>query len=75
MWEVLCGRISGNPSVWRQGRRAVARTSKHIFVFVIDPLSLNYLSLLYLTLIHIAHIIYDWYCLFDILVLNQESFK
>jgi len=53
----------------------VARTSKHIFVFVIDPLSLNYLSLLYLTLIHIAHIIYDWYCLFDILVLNQESFK
>ena len=34
-----------------------ARTSKHIFVFVFDPLSLNYLSL-YLALIHIVRIIY-----------------
>ena len=32
-----------------------ARTSKHIFVFAFDPLSLNSLSLV---LIHIAHIIY-----------------
>ena len=23
MWEVLCGRVSGNPSVWRRERRAV----------------------------------------------------
>jgi len=42
--KVLCGR-SGNPSVWRWGRRAVARSSKHISVFVFDPLSLNSISL------------------------------
>ena len=47
VWKVLCGRISGNPSVWRRGRRAVARNSKHIFVFAIDPLSLT-LSLSYI---------------------------
>ena len=35
-----------------------ARTSKHIFVFAIDPLSLNSLSLLYLALHRIVHIIY-----------------
>ena len=37
-----------------------ARTSKHIFVFVFDPLSLNSLSLslLYCALHHIDHIIY-----------------
>ena len=34
-----------------------ARTSKHIFVFAFDPLSLT-LSLLYCTLHHIVHIIY-----------------
>ena len=44
VWEVLCGRYCRNPSVWRRGRRAVAQTSKHISVFVIDPLSLNSLS-------------------------------
>ena len=38
-----------------------ARTSKHISVFAFDPLSLNSLSLLYLALFHIAHIIYAWY--------------
>jgi len=73
MWEVLCGRYSENSSMCRQGRRAVARISKHIFVFAIDPLSLT-LSLLYLALIHIAHIIYVWYYLCASLVLNQESF-
>jgi len=57
VWEALCGRYSENPSVLRRGRRAVARTSKHIFVFAIDPLSLHFLYL-YLALIHIAHIIY-----------------
>jgi len=50
-----------------------ARTSKYIFMFVFDPLSLT-LSLIYLVLIHIAHIIYAWYCLCASLVLNQESF-
>jgi len=35
-----------------------ARTSKHIFVFVFNPLSLTLsLSLLYLSLFHIVHII------------------
>ena len=34
MWEILCGR-SGN----------LSRTSKHILVFVFDPLSLNSFSL------------------------------
>ena len=33
-----------------------ARILKHIFVFAIDPLSLN--SLLYLALHHIVHILY-----------------
>ena len=33
-----------------------ARTSKHVFVFVFDPLSLNSLS--YCALHHIAYIIY-----------------
>ena len=33
-----------------------ARSSKYIFVFAFDPLSLNYL--LYCALHHIAHIIY-----------------
>ena len=41
VWEVLCGRYSGNPFVCRRGRRAVARTSKHISVFAFDPLSLT----------------------------------
>ena len=39
-----------------------ARTSKHIFVFAIDPLFLN--SLLYLTLLHIVHIIHICLVLF-----------
>ena len=34
-----------------------ARTSKHIFMFAFDPLSLN-LSLLYCALHHIVHFIY-----------------
>ena len=35
-----------------------ARTLKHILVFAIDPLSLDFLSLLYCALNHIVHIIY-----------------
>jgi len=35
LWKVLCGH-SGNPSVWKRGRRVVVRTSKHIPVFVFD---------------------------------------
>ena len=40
LWKVLCG-YSENPSVWKRGRKAVARTSKHILVFMFDFLSLN----------------------------------
>ena len=28
VWEVLCGRVSGNPSVWRRGRRAMCSNLK-----------------------------------------------
>ena len=55
LWKVLCGN-SGKPSVWRRGRRAVARTSKHIFVFTFDPLSLDSISLLYLALLYFVYI-------------------
>ena len=43
-----------------------ARTSKHIRVFAIDPLSLNSISFtLCLALIHIVHtLLYAWLCLF-----------
>ena len=52
-----------------------ARTSKHIIVFVFDPLSLTLSLILYLALIRIAHsYLYAWYYLFVILVFNQESF-
>ena len=41
-----------------------ARTSKHILVFVFDPLSLT-LSLLHCALIHIViSLLYAWLCLF-----------
>ena len=45
-WQSGGIKHSGNPSsCWRWGRRAVARTSKHILVFAIVHLSLNsYLS-------------------------------
>ena len=41
-WKVLCG-YNGNSSVWRRGRRAVARTSRHITVFAFDLFSLFYI--------------------------------
>ena len=67
-----------------------ARTSKHIFVFAFDPLSLNPLSLFVLCIIHsiiyyllvlclaLIHIAYSYMlgcdCLCASLVLNHESF-
>ena len=51
-----------------------ARTSKHISLFAIDPLSLNSFSLIHCALHHIIHILYACVCLCAILVLNQESF-
>ena len=70
LWKVLGGH-SENLFVWRRGRRAVARTSKHILVFVFGSFSLNslYLALL-LLLIHI----HARYCLWLKLVFNQESY-
>ena len=55
MWEVLCGHYSGNPSVRRRGRRAVAQTSKHILLFVIDPLSIILSLSLSLSLSYTLH--------------------
>jgi len=51
----------------------VAQTSKHILVFMFDPLSLN--SILYLALIYIVHIIYmrGIICVLTVMF-NQESF-
>ena len=75
----LCGKscvdaYSGDPSVWRPGRRAVARTSKHISVIAVDPLSLTLSYTLHCFILFISYI-YAWYCLcVPILVLNQESF-
>ena len=50
-----------------------ARTSKHILVFVFDPLSLT-LSLLHCVLIHIIHIIYMLGLFVCHICVNQESF-
>ena len=42
-----------------------ARTSKHIFVFTFDSLSLTLSLILCLVLIHIIHsYLYAWYCLY-----------
>jgi len=69
VWEVLCGRYSENPSVWRRGHRAVARISKHILLFAIDPLSQLSLSFISCIVSYSYHI-YAWYCLCASLVLN-----
>ena len=50
-----------------------ARTSKHIFVFAFDPLSLT-LSLLHCASIHIVHIIYMLGLFVCHTCVNQESF-
>jgi len=52
-----------------------ARTSKHILVFAIDPLSVTFSLTLCLALIHICHIIYMlvlFVCAHT--CVNQESF-
>ena len=51
-----------------------ARTSKHIFVFAFDPLSLNSLSFISCIDSYCSYHIYAWYCLYASLMLNQESF-
>ena len=45
VWEVLCGRYSGNPSVWRRGRRAgCLNLETYLYVCVWSTIS-NSLSL------------------------------
>ena len=39
------------------------RTSKHILVFAIDPLSLNSISLISCIDLYCSYLIYVWYCL------------
>ena len=58
LWKVLCGH-SENSSVGRRGRKAVARTSKHILMFAFDPLPLNFLFISYIAL----HCSYSYTCL------------
>ena len=74
VWEVLCVRVSENPSVWRRGRRAVC-SNLETYLGVCDwstfSNSLSYIC----ALIHIA-ISYTCLCCLcvPILVFNQESF-
>ena len=75
---VLCGQVSGLEILLGEGGDVElgARTSKHIRVLAVDPLTLT-LSLLYCAaLIHIAYHIYmlGCDCLCASLVLNHESF-
>ena len=49
------------------------RTSKYIFVFAFDPLSLTLSYIVHCIILFISYI-YAWVCLCAILVLNQESF-
>ena len=76
MWEVLCRRVSENPSCEGGDVELGARTSKHNFVFVFDPLSLT-LSLLYCALHHFILFIYTYIlgivCLCVILVLKTRE--
>ena len=74
LWKVLGGH-SGNPSVWKRGCRALARTSKHILVFAFGSL---YISTFYsLYILHCYSCLYlymlDIACVFT-LVLNQEGY-
>ena len=74
---VLCGQVSGNLLCEGRDVELCARTSKHIRVLAIDPLSLS-LSLITLCL---ASFILSYYsymlgcvCLCASLVFNHESF-
>ena len=58
VWEVLCGRYSEKPSVWRRERRAGCSNLKtYLCVCVWSTFSKP--SLLYCVLHHIIHIIYE----------------
>jgi len=74
LWKVLGG-YSENPSVWRRGRRVVARTSKCIFVFAFGSLCLSTLYSLYILHCYYCSYLYmlDIVCVLK-LVFNQESY-
>ena len=75
---VLCGQVSGLKILLGEGGdvKLGARTSKHIFVFAFDPLSLITLSLFVLcfTFIHIVHLYMLDLFVCASLILNHESF-
>ena len=74
---VLGGRVSGLKILLGEGGDVElgARTSKHIFVFAFDPLTLNSLSFYFVLCIDsYCHIIYMLVYLCASLVLNHESF-
>ena len=74
---VLCGQVSGLEILLGEGGdvELCARTSKHIRVFVFDPLTLTLsLSLFTLCIALLCHIIYMLVCLCALVVLNHESF-
>ena len=73
MWEVLCGRVSGNPSCEGGDVELCVRTSKHILVFVFDPLSLTLSFTLCIdSYCHIIYMLVLFVC--ASLVFNHESF-
>ena len=74
VWEVLCGRLVKILLCEGGDVELGARTSKHIFVFAFDPLSLYSLSLSVCIASYYSYHLYAWFDCVPILVLNQESF-
>ena len=78
VWEVLCGQVSGNTSVWRRGRRAVcSNLETYLSVCVWSTFSTLSLSLIlclasFILLIHTYML--GCICLCASLMFNQESF-
>ena len=72
---VLCGQVSGNPSCEGGDVELCARTSKHIRMLAIDPLSLTLSFTLCLALIHIViSYLHAWFvCVCASLVFNQRE--
>ena len=76
VWEVLCGRVSGNPSVWRRGRRAVcSNLETYLCVCVWSTFSNSLSFILYLAsfilLIHTYML--GCVCLCALLVLTKRA--
>jgi len=69
VWEVLCGQYSEILLCEGGDVELGAQTSKHIFVFDFDPLSLTF-SLILCIASYCSYHIYVWVCLYASLVLN-----